>query len=470
MGKPKAWREKGRKNLMNKMALLNPAAAGIDIGSEENWVAVGEDRAEEPIRRFGAFTIDINEMADWLKHCGITTVAMESTGVYWIPVYDVLERKGFEVLLVNARDIKNVPGRKTDIKDCQWIQQLHTYGLLRGSFRPGDTICQMRALVRQRDTLVKNSVEHVQRMQKALTQMNIQIHKVISDITGVTGLAIIDKILCNERDPEKLADLRDPRIKNDRETIKKALVGNWRKEHLFSLKQELEAYRFFSEQIKKCEEEILNTLQGIEDYSSTDGSGNDKQSNPQLKKKHIRTSFDMQAHFKRITGIDLSWVPGLNSVTLMTLFAEIGFDLSAWPTERHFTAWLGLAPNHKISGGKILSRKSRHVVNRAANALRLAAQAVQKTSTALGAFFRRIKSRLGPAKAITATARKLACIYYRCLTQRTAFVEMGVDYYERKYRHRMVSNLIKKAKSFGLEIVEKKSQSQVLIGIAHDTI
>jgi transposase len=469
MGKQKAWRKKGR-SALNAMTLINPDAAGIDIGSEENWVAIPADRTEEPIKKFGAFSCDIEAMAAWLKGCKITTVAMESTGVYWIPVYDVLENKGFEVLLVNARDIRNVPGRKSDIKDCQWIQQLHSFGLLRGSFRPKEQICQIRAMVRQRDTLVKNSGEHVQRMQKALTQMNIQIHKVISDITGTTGLAIIDQILQGERDPEKLTALRDPRIKTDPETIKKALIGNWREEHIFTLRQELEAYRFFIAQIGQCEGEIQKRLVNIDSYPGDKDPKDNNEGAIQPQKRRICASFDMHSHFRRITGIDLSWVPGFNSITVMTLFSEIGVDLGAWKTERHFTSWLGLAPNHKISGGKILSRKSRHVVNRAANALRLAAQAVQKTPTALGAFCRRIKSRLGPAKAIAATARKLACIYYRCLTQRTAFVEIGVDYYERKYRHRIVSNLIKKAKLFGLEIKESISQSQIIDGIANVTI
>jgi hypothetical protein len=325
-------------------------------------------------------------------------------------------------------------------------------------------------MVRQRDTLVKNSGEHVQRMQKALTQMNIQIHKVISDITGTTGLAIIDQILQGERDPEKLTALRDPRIKTDPETIKKALIGNWREEHIFTLRQELEAYRFFIAQIGQCEGEIQKRLVNIDSYPGDKDPKDNNEGAIQPQKRRICASFDMHSHFRRITGIDLSWVPGFNSITVMTLFSEIGVDLGAWKTERHFTSWLGLAPNHKISGGKILSRKSRHVVNRAANALRLAAQAVQKTPTALGAFCRRIKSRLGPAKAIAATARKLACIYYRCLTQRTAFVEIGVDYYERKYRHRIVSNLIKKAKLFGLEIKESISQSQIIDGIANVTI
>jgi transposase len=469
MGKQKAWRRRGLKNL-NTMMLINSDAAGIDIGSEENWVAVAADRTEEAVKKFGTFTCDIEAMAAWLTECKITTVAMESTGVYWIPVYDVLESKGFEVLLVNARDVKNVPGRKSDIKDCQWIQRLHSYGLLRGSFRPKEQICQIRALVRQRDTLVKNSGEHVQRMQKALTQMNIQIHKVISDITGATGLAIMDQILQGQRDPAKLAALRDPRIKSDEEAIKKALIGNWREEHLFTLRQELEAYRFFVAQIEKCEEEIQKRLISIKDHSSDEEPKGDNGGAVQPQKKRLCASFDMHRHFTRITGIDLSWVPGFNSITLMTLFSEIGVDMSAWKTERHFASWLGLAPNHRISGGKILSRHSRHVVNRAANALRLAAWAIQKTSTALGAFCRRLKSRLGPAKAITATARKLACIYYRCLTERTPYVEIGVEYYERKYRHRLVSNIIKKAKALGLEIVENKSQSQVKTGIVNVTI
>ena len=466
MGKPKAWRRAGRKAL-SKLITINPNAAGIDIGSEEHWVAVSGERVgpeEECFKRFGAFTCDINALADWLIEKKVTTVAMESTGVYWIPVYEILESKGFEVLLVNARDIKNVPGRKSDIEDCQWIQQLHTFGLLRGSFRPVEQICQVRALVRQRDNLVKSNIQHVQRMQKALTQMNIQLHKVISDITGVSGLSIIDEILKGERDPKRLAALCDSRIKSDKETIEKSLEGNLREEHLFSLKQELEAYRFFTDQIKVCEEEIQRTLDNIENDTNID-EPQSKQSSSSSKSRKNTASFDMHEHFKRITGIDLSWVPGFSSVTMMVLFSEVGIDMSAWPTEKHFTSWLGLSPNHKVSGGKILSRKSRNIVNRAANALRLAAQSVQKTSTALGAFCRRLKSRLGPPKAITATARKLACIYYRSLKTGSAYVEIGADYYERKYRHRLISNLKKKAKSLGLQLIESNIHPQIQLDL-----
>lgn len=452
MGKPKAWRQRGRAKL-NRMITINPDAAGIDIGSTENWVAVPEDRSEEPVRKFGCFTADLVALAEWLKECRVTTVAMESTGVYWIPIFEILESRGFGVILVNARDVRNVPGRKSDIEDCQWIQQLHSYGLLRGSFRPEEHICQIRALVRQRDALVKSSGTHVQRMQKALTQMNVQIHNVISDITGTSGMAILDAILQGKRDPEYLASLCDVRIKSSKETIKKSLVGNWRKEHLFNLKQELEAYRFFTEQINTCESEISTILTTFDSYAGGDDQHNDKEIKPQRKKLHA--SFDMHEHFRRITGIDLSWIPGFNSITLMTLFSEVGVDMSAWPTERHFTAWLGLAPNHKISGGKVLSRHSRKIVNRAANALRMAAQSVQRTTTALGAYFRRLKSRLGPSKAINATARKLACIYYRCLTTRVAYVEIGADYYEQKHRLRIISNLKKRAKEFGLKIIDE---------------
>ena len=455
MGTSKSWRRKGCKR-MNKMVTINPDAAGIDIGSEEHWVAIGEDKVnpeESPVRKFGAFTCDVEALGDWLARKRIKTVAMESTGVYWIPVYELLERRGFTVLLVNARDIKNVPGRKTDIKDCQWIQQLHSFGLLRGSFRPADKIIQIRALVRQRDTLVKNNIQHVQRMQKALTQMNIMLHKVISDITGVTGLKIIDQILAGERCPEKLATLCDARIKRNKDAIIKSLQGNWRNEHLFSLKQELEGYRFFTKQIQVCEAEINRTLDKFDD--NTPPINPDCTDTPISNKgKKSSVIFKMHAQFKRITGVDLSWVPGFNDVTMMILFSEIGIDMNAWPSEKHFTSWLGLSPSHKISGGKILARKTRNVVNRAANALRLAAQSVQKTSTALGAFCRRLKSRLGPAKAITATARKLACIYYRSLKTGVAYVEIGANYYEQRYRDKLISNLKKKAKMLGLQVIE----------------
>jgi transposase len=433
------------------MTVINPDAAGIDIGSEENWVAVPADRDGPLIRSFGCFTSDISSMADWLEECGITTVAMESTGVYWIPVFQFLERRKFEVILVNARDIKNVPGRKTDQKDCQWIQQLHMYGLLRASFRPDAQTCHLRTLVRQRDTLVKSSGQHIQRMQKALTQMNVQLHKVISDITGVTGLRILDAIIEGERDTARLAQLAHSRIKRSQKSIMKALEGDWREEHLFCLKQELDGYRFFTTQIENCEEQIRVCLESFDDADIDSGFTNNTPKKTQQWRCDV--SFNLVEHLQRVIGFDLTTVPGFNGLTLLTLVAEVGIDMQKWSTEGHFASWLGISPNHKISGGKILNNRSRKVINRAANALRLAAQAAGKTQTALGAFFRRLKSRVGPSKAITATARKLACIYYRCLKNGANYIELGIEYYEEKYQNRIINNLRKRAESLGIKLI-----------------
>jgi transposase len=457
MGKPKAWR-RGRNPLKSKsISVVNINSAGIDIGSEENWVAVPNDRDTESVRRFGCFTSDIASMADWLKECGITSVAMESTGVYWIPVFQFLEEKGFDVVLVNARDIKNVPGRKTDQKDCQWIQQLHMYGLLRGSFRPESQVCHLRTLVRQRDVLVKNSGQHIQRMQKALTQMNVQLHKVISDITGVTGLRILDAVIDGERDPQKLAALAHVRIKCSRKTIAQALEGDWNVEQIFCLKQELEAYRFFSSQIISCEEQIRSCL---DMFDNADTVSNENSDEVKKKQYYKPVSFDLVEHLRRIIGFDLTTVPGINGLMLLTLLSEVGIDMSKWATERHFSSWLGLSPNHKISGGKILGRQSRKVINRAASALRLAAQSAGQTPTALGAFYRRLKGRVGPSKAITATARKLACIYYRCLKNGAEYVELGMKYYETKYENRLINNLRKRAEKLGMKIVPIDNQTE----------
>lgn len=462
MGKVKAWRRERNPMKLKKMNVINPDAAGIDVGSEENWVAIPTNRDGEHVRKFGCFTSDIHSLSDWLKECGITTVAMESTGVYWIPIFQILEDRNITVILVNARDIKNVPGRKTDQKDCQWIQQLHMYGLLRSSFRPDAQICQLRALVRQRDTSVRSAAQHIQRMQKALTQMNVQLHKVISDITGVTGLRILDAIVEGERDPIQLAQLAHSRIKNSQQTIAKALEGDWRAEHLFCLKQEMEAYRFFSRQIEKCEDHIRQCLDSFDDGDS--GSDIAKQEDKKLQQWRCNVSFNLVEHLQRIIGFDLTTIPGFNGVIILTLMSEVGIDMSKWNTEGHFTSWLGLSPNHKISGGKILGRHSRKVVNRAANALRLAAQAAGKTQTALGAFFRRLKSRLGAPKAITGTARKLACIYYRCLRNGSSYIELGAAYYEEKYVNRLIKNLEKKAKSLGYELTQS---SKVLEKVFH---
>ena len=410
----KQCRRKGppqRKSGPSSFSMINKDAAGIDIGSGEHWVAVPEDRDEEPVRCFGCFTADLQAMAGWLRECGVTTVAMESTGVYWIPCYQILEEHGFEVKLVNARHVKNVPGRKSDVSDCQWLQRLQTYGLLSGSFRPDDQICVLRSYWRHRANLVRYASDHIQHMQKALTQMNLHLHKVLSNVTGVTGMNIIRAIISGERNPEKLALMRERGVKNTPEAIAKALEGDYRQEHLFALKQAVELYDFYHRQIEACDREI-------ECYLHTFEAKVDPVQNPlpkQKRKKEMRyQSFvDLRTELYRVSGIDFTQIPGLDVVTVQTILSEIGLDPGKFPTEKRFASWLGLCPNNRITGGQVKSTKTRKTANRAANAFRMAAQSLANSNTGLGGFYRRIRARLGAPKAITATAHKLARIFYR---------------------------------------------------------
>jgi len=425
---------------------LNQNAAGIDVGSRSHFVAVAEGTDEQPVREFSTFTDDLERLAKWLASCGVTAVAMESTGVYWIPVFELLERHGFEVRLVNARHVKNVPGRKSDVLDCQWLQQLHTYGLLQGAFRPADQICTLRAYVRQRATLVRSSSSHIQRMQKALAQMNLQLHNVVTDITGVTGMGIIKAIIAGERDPQILAGLRDKRCKNTKETIARSLHGNYRPEHLFSLQQAVELYEFYQQKIADCDQQILAQLKS---FDSSDGS--DPDSKPPR-------SIEEALH--QMSGVDLSSINGINTNTALKIIAEIGTDMNRWMTVKHFTSWLGLCPGSKISGGKVLSSATKPVANRAATALRMAALTLFNSKSALGAYLRRQRSRMGAPKAITATAHKLARLVYSMLKHGTAFVDAGQEQYEERYRSRVVQNLKRKAQEMGYKLVSIQEEPQ----------
>lgn len=434
------------------LAMINPDAAGIDIGARVHYVCVPEDRDDTPIKSFGSFTEDINMMAIWLKKCGIKSVAMESTGVYWIAIYQILERAGFEVNLINAQHVKGVPGRKkTDVEDCSWLQKLHSYGLLRASFRPDDQICVLRSYIRQRSRLIENASSHVLRMQKALTEMNIQLHNVISNIMGVTGTSIIKAILGGERDPLKLAKLRSSRIKSSEDVIAKSLQGDYRTEHLFILRQEFESYHFYQQQIEDLDRVIEAYYQEL-----------DKEDNKEPLKKKKRTAssntpkFNLRERLYALTGVDFTMIPGLNELTVQIITAEVGTDMSKWPTEKHFTSWLGLSPTNRISGAKILGSKTRKVKNCAANAFRLAACSAGKTQTAIGAFMRRIKSKAGAPKAITATARKIACLFYRLLKRGKDYVELGIECYEKKYKENLVGKLEKMAKRLGYDLVIKQ--------------
>ena len=441
-----------RKKHRDSFAVMNPHAAGIDVGSAEHWVAVPEDRDEQPVRSFKCFTADLHAMADWLKECGIQTVVMESTGVYWIPLYQILERRGFEVKLVNARHVKNVPGRKTDVSDCQWLQRLHTYGLLSGSFRPEDPLCVLRSFWRHRDTLVRYASSHVQHMQKALTEMNIQLHKVISDITGLTGMRIIRAILAGERDLVKLAHMRDPRIKSSADEIAKALEGDYRQEHLFALQQAVELYDVYQEKIQACDRHI-------EQYLTQLDSKIDLQSNPlpastkrNKKPKGNAPHFDLRTHLYRISGVDFTQIDGLDVVSVHTILSEVGLDPTAFPTEKHFCSWLGLSPNNRITGGRIKSSKTRKVINRASNAFRMAAQSLTHSSSALGGYYRRMSARLDGPQAITATAHKLARIFYHLWKNGGIYHDPGALYYEQKYKQRVINNMSRKAKQLGFQI------------------
>lgn len=454
---------KKKKNPIIEQINLN--AAGIDIGATTHYVAVPPGRAPEgkDVRSFASFTADLYALAAWLKKCNIDTVAMESTGVYWIPLFEILDAKGFKVILVNPRHFKNVPGRKTDVLDCQWLQQLHTYGLLQGAFRPGYQICELRAYVRQRDMLIAYAAKHIQHMQKSLEQMNIKLTEVISDITGTTGMKIIRAIIGGERNPKKLARLRDPRCKNGIDVIAKALHGTWKTEHIFTLQQAVELFDFYKKQIDDCELKIKKHLETLDDRSN----GNPLPSGGKKSNAHHPLNFDAKSFLYKITGVDLTRIAGIDAPTALCILGEIGLDMTRWPTEKNFASWLGLSPGSKITGGKVLSSKTKPSANRAAKAFRLAAYSLQRSKSALGAFFRRKKSQLGAPKAITATAHKIARIFYFMLKYGTDYKDIGQDYYEQRYQNRMINNLKKRAKQFGYKLEIDQKFSPVTTDVAN---
>ena len=425
---------------------VNLNAAGIDVGASSHFVAVSADRAEPPVREFAAFTADLYRPADWLEECGVETAVMESTGVYWIPLFEVLEERGFEVMLVDPRRIKNVPGRKTDVVDCQRLQQLHTYGLLSGAFRPEGEIRRLRSYLRQRAMLVEHAAQH---MQKALTQMNVKLHHMIRDITGKTGMDIIEAIVQGERNPRRLARLRDPRTKSDERTIAKSLQGHWRKEHLFELTQALELYRTYQDKIAQCDREIERQLERFEDRSD----GEPPAENGGKRGQGNAPRFDLRSHLYRMTGVDLTRIDGVDGFTALKVISEIGTDMTRWPTAKHFASWLGLSPNNRITGGKVISSRTKASANRAAAALRLAANALHRSNSALGAFLRRKKAQLGAPKAITATAHKLARIIYSVLRNGQGYVDAGAQYYESQYRERALRAAKRRAAQLGHRLV-----------------
>ena len=433
-----------------KLQVVHPNAAAIDIGSRFHVVAIPPDRDPQPVRRFDTFTGDLRRLADWLAEKNIVTIAMESTGVYWIPVYELLEERGFDVILVNAREAKNVPGRKTDINDAQWLQRLHSYGLLRGSFRPTQELASLRALLRQRERLLEYCASHIQHMQKALMEMNLQLHHVVSDITGKTGMRILRAIAQGQHDSVVLASFRDPRCKASEETIRQSLEGHYREEHLLALRQSLSLYDTYHEHVAECDQFIEATLKRLSLATpmpeSSLPAARHRDANPNA------PAFDVRSALFQVLGIDLTQIHGLGPYLVLKLISECGTDMSRWPTVKHFTSWLALSPGSKISGGKVLSSRTRRTKNRAAALLRLAATTIGRSQTGLGAFYRRLASRLGKAKAVTATARKIAVLFYNVLRYGWVYQDPGADYYEERYHQRIVRNLQRRAQSLGFEL------------------
>jgi len=437
---------------LNALDQINLNAAGVDVHSAEIFVAVPKGRDEESVRSFPSFTADLRRLADWLKSCGIETVAMESTGIYWVPLYEMLEARGFEVYLVNACHIKNVPGRKSDVLDCQWIQQLHTYGLLRASFRPPEQICTIRALVRHRGMLVRYRAAHIQHMQKSLHLMNIQLTNVLSDITGVTGMKIIRDIVAGERDPHVLASYRNNKCARSEVEIAKSLEGHYKHEHLFSLKHAVELYDTYNQQIQACDAELEALYRDFDPPQKPDETLNRPPKPRTTKRRKSQAYFDLRMSLYRMVGVDLTQVDGLDALVVQDVLSEIGLDVSKWPTVKHFSSWLHLSPGNEVSAGNVKRRRTLKTQNRANTALRLAAQTLARSDSALGAYYRRMRAKHGPPKAITATAHKLARIIYHMLKYREDYTDMGADYYEAQHRERVIRNLERRASKLGFHL------------------
>jgi len=427
--------------------VINPQAAGADIGAREIYVAVSTELTTEPVRCFPTFTEDLHALVQWLQSHSIKTVAMEATSVYWIPLAELLEEAKIEVCLVNPRHVKNVPGRKTDVMDCQWLQYLHSVGLLRGAFRPAAEVRAVRALWRQRDALVRHSGWHIQHIHKALDQMNLQIHHVIADITGVSGLAFLEAILRGERDPTHLAVLGDDRLKATKATLSKALTGDYRSEHIFCLRQAHAGYLFIVQQLAELDAEIEARLKAMAPPAAVSPSP------PKPVKEAVKRSGAAPALLERLFGVDLCTVPGFSAGTVHTLWAEIGPDLSAFPTSKHFCSWLSLCPDNKISGGKILSVSTRPSSNRAAKALRLAAQALWRAKNELGEYYRRMRAKLGGAAAVTAVAHKLARIFYALVKTKKSYDPSPHDATSLLHQQRTLARIRSKAKELGFQMI-----------------
>jgi transposase len=433
-----------------ELRVVIPDAAGIDIGASSHFVAVpgGRDPQGQDVREFSAFTADLQRLAQWLKECHVKHVALESTGIYWIAVFELLETEGFAVLLVDPQQTRSRPARKSDVLDCQWIQQLLACGMLTGAFRPEQDICVLRSYLRQRQMLVQYAAHHIQHMQKALSEMNLKLQHVVSAVSGVTGMKIIRAIVAGERDARKLAALRHELCRNPEEVIARALEGNYREEHVFALQQALQLYDFYQSKLQECDVKIQAQLALLEERSPgaeppKPGKPNSSGNAPQ---------FDVRSELFRIAGVDLTEVDGLDAYTALKVCSEVGVDMGAWPTIKHWTSWLGLCPGSHKSGGKSFSGRTKPCANKTAAALRTAAQTLWHSKSALGAFYRRMRKLLGPAGAVTATAHKLARIIYIMLKTKTPYHDLGQEYYEEKYRERTLRNLTRRAKELGFTL------------------
>jgi len=461
-GKKKTRRP--RKDPTEGLQVANPNAAAIDIGCSEHWVAVPPGQAQTHVRKFGCCTADLEALVAWLVQCRVDTVVLEATGNYWVVLYDLLEARGLRPVVVNPRYAKNMSGKKGDISDCQWMQKLHTYGLFANSFRPTEPMRALRTYLRQRETLVVAVGQSIQHMQKALTEMNVQLANVISDVSGETGLRIIDAILTGQRDPQALARLKDPRIRASTRELAHALEGHWKDEQLFVLEQARLSYTHHQEQIAQCEARIQQQMRALQSrwpqeppekpQAREAERGADFQPTEEPAKAQRKVApFDLSAELRRIAGVDLSAIDGIGPVTAQIILSEIGTDMSPWPSEKHFASWLGLCPDHRISGGRVLGRSTRPVVNRARHALRLSAYTLEHSHSALGAKYRRLKRKLGAPKAIVAMAHHLARLIYRLIKHGHEYMDKGMEAYEAKYREQRIRWLEKQAKELNLKVV-----------------
>ncbi len=446
-----------------ELSPIHPNAGGLDLSSDEIWVCVPADRDPESVRAFGTFTPDLHALVSWLIQCRIDTVAMESTGIYWIPIYELLEAHGIKPYLVNAHHVKIVPGRKTDLLDCQWLQKLHRLGLLSASFRPDAEMVALRTYLRHRADLLEQRAPHILHMQKALLQMNLQLTQVLTDITGQTGLEIIRAIVAGERDPQRLAKFRDGRCKSSQEEIAKALTGTWKSEYVFVLKQSLEGYDFYTQQVVACDREVERLYAALKPrWEAPDVVPNLPPIKRDSRSKN-QPAGDVRQAVYRVVGVDLTAVDGLNAASVQTILAEIGTDMSAWPTVKHFASWLGLAPHNDISGGRILRSRTLKSNNRARQAFRQAAESVSRSDNAFGAFYRRKRAQYGPKVAIVATAHKIARVVYFMLKRHVPYEAVKAEEYEAQHRARELTRLKRQAAHLGYSLAPQPAETQAAV-------